>query len=123
MIDIDKILSPIPGMPSFSGSNERSTSTSEKAINIILRLNTVKPAKQIAFNSITAEHSDLKDSEEQPADNPALPETTLQVTYRPNEFSTSTTEHTVVLTVEEQRIQDARNLVMDALNNPMRGSQ
>lgn len=116
MIDIDKILSPIPGMPNFSGSNERGTPTTEKAINFFIRLNEVKPARQIAFDSITAEYPDLGNTETQP-------ETTLQATYRPNELSTSTTEHAVVLTVEQQRVQDARDLVMDALNNPMRGKQ
>jgi len=116
MIDIDRILSPIPGFPSFSGSNERSTPASEKAINYFIRLNEVKPARQIAFDSITAEYPDLDDSQ-------AKPETTLEVTYRPNELSISTTQHKVVLTVQEQRVQDARDLVMDALNNPMRGKQ
>ncbi len=123
MIDIDRILSPIPGMPSFSGSNERSTPTSEKAINIIFRLNAVKPAGQVALDSISAEYPDLDDVEEQPIDGQIQPEATMQVTYRPNELSTSTTVRPVVLTIEQQRVQDARDLVMDAQNNPMRGKQ
>lgn len=123
MIDIDKILSPIPGMPSFSGSSERGTPTSEKAINIIFRLNAVKPAGRIAQDSITAEYPDLGEAMESATAGPVQLETSLRTTYRPNELSTSTTEKPVVLTVEEQRVQDARDLVVDALNNPMRSEQ
>lgn len=120
MIDIDKILSPISGMPNFSGSNERSTPTTDRTYGIFIRLNEVRPALKAVIDSITAEFPELDPS---PARQPEIlpkPETTTEVTIHTSQLDTSTTEHRVVMTVEEQRIQAARMEVIDALNNPMR---
>ncbi len=123
MFDIDKILSPIPNFPNFSGSNERATPTSERAVSFLIRLNEIKPAGKTAFDSITADYPDIDNSpEENLSEKPVQPKT-AEVTVSITPYDNPTTEHRVVLTVEEQRIQAARAEVIEALNNPMRGKQ